>query len=49
MNNEELIILNTRIPKQLKNRIKILAIQEDITMQDLIKDLLLRGLKDYEK
>ena len=49
MNNEELIVLNTRIPKSLKNKIKILAIENDVTMQNLIKELLITGMEYYQK
>lgn len=47
--NDELVVLNTRIPKELKSKIKLLAVMNEITMQELIKELLLSGLDDYEK
>jgi len=48
MTNEEIISFNTRIPKDLKNRIKLLAVMEDISIQDLVTELLLLGLNEYE-
>lgn len=47
MSNEEIISFNTRMPKDLKNRIKLLAVIEDRSIQDLVCELLMLGLEAY--
>lgn len=48
MTSSEIISFNTRIPKDLKNRIKLLAVTEDKSIQDLVTELLLLGLEAYD-
>ena len=47
MTKENIISFNTRIPKDLKDKIKLLAVTEDKSMQALVVELLLLGLEAY--
>ncbi len=49
MSDKEIVSLNARISRELKNTIKIMSIKEDTTMQELFEELLWIGLKHYDE
>lgn len=49
MTRKEIVSFNTRLPKDLKDRIKLLAVTEDKSIQDLVCELLIVGLEEYTK
>lgn len=46
---EELVFFNFRVPKTLKKEIKKLAVENEISVQDMGQTLLELGLKEYKK